>query len=46
MLHQPIIVVSSVPQEQTEMNSEEMNLIKSDPVSSKPQNSDILKDVD
>ena len=31
----PISVVSSVPQEQTEMNSEDMNLIKSDPASSK-----------
>ena len=40
----PISVVSSVPQEQTEMNSEDMNLIKSDPVSTKLQNSDILKD--
>ena len=27
----PISVVSSVPQEQSEMNSEDMNLIKSDP---------------
>ena len=42
----PISVVSSVPQEQSEMNSEDMNLIKSDPVSSKLQNSDILKDLD
>ena len=31
----PISVVSSVPQEQREMNSEDMNLIKSDPASSK-----------
>ena len=42
----PISVVSSVPQEQTEMNSEDMNLIKSDPASSKLQNFDILKDLD
>ena len=42
----PISVVSSVPQEQSEMNSEDMNFIKSDPASSKLQNSDILKDLD
>ena len=42
----PISVVSSVPQEQFEMNSEDMNLIKSDPASLKLQNSDILKDLD
>ena len=42
----PISVVSSVPQEQSEMNSEDMNLIKSDPASSEFQNSDILKDHD
>ena len=42
----PISIVSSVPQEQSEMNSEDMNLIKSDPASSKLQNSDILKDLD
>ena len=42
----PISVVSSVPQEQSEMNSEDMNLIRSDPASSKLQNSDILKDLD
>ena len=40
----PISVVSSVPQEQTEMNPEDM--IKSDTASSKLQNSDILKDLD
>ena len=39
----PISVVSSVPQEQSEMNSEDMNITKSDPASSKLQNSDILK---
>ena len=38
-------VVSSVPQEQSEMNSEDMNFTKSDPASSKLQNSDILKDL-
>ena len=42
----PISVISSVPQEQSEMNSEDMNLIKSDPASSKLKNSDILKDLD
>ena len=42
----PISVISSVPKEQSEMNSEDMNLIKSDPASSKLQNSDILKDLD
>ena len=42
----PISVVSSVPQEQSEMNSEDINLTKSDPASSKLQNSDILKDLD
>ena len=42
----PISIVSSVPQEQSEMNSEDMNLIKSDPALSKLQNSDILKDLD
>ena len=42
----PISVVSSVPQEQSEMNSEDMNLIKADPASSNLQNPDILKDLD
>ena len=42
----PVSVVSSVPQKQSEMGSEDMNLIKSDPASSKLQNSDILKDLD
>ena len=41
----PISVVRSFPQEQSEMDSEDMNLIKSDPASSKLQNSDILKDL-
>ena len=39
----PISVVSSVPQEQSEINPEDMNLIKSEHASSKLQNSDILK---
>ena len=38
----PIRVVSSVPQEQSEMDSDDMNLIKSDPASSKLQNFDIF----
>ena len=42
----PTCVVSSVPQEQSEMTSEDMNLIKSDPALSNLQNSDILKDLD
>ena len=42
----PISVVSSVPQKQSEMNSEDMNFTKSDPASSKLQNSDILKELD
>ena len=42
----PISVVSLVLQKQSEMNSENMNLIKSDPALSKLQNSDILKDLD
>ena len=42
----PISVVSSVPQEQSEMNSEDIKFTKSDPALSKLQNSDILKDLD
>ena len=42
----PINVVSSFPPEQSEMNTEDMNLIKSDPASSKLKTSDILKDLD
>ena len=42
----PISVVNSVPQEQSEMNSKDMNLIKSDPAFSKLENSYILKDLD
>ena len=41
----PRSVVSSVPQKQSKLNSEDMNLIKFDPASSKLQNSDILKDL-
>ena len=45
-------VISSVnlnnyfPQKQNQMDSEDMNFVKSDPSSSKLQNSDILKDLD
>ena len=42
----PISVVNSAPQEQSEMKSEDMNVIKSDPASSKLQKSGILKDLD
>ena len=42
----PISVVGSVHQEQSKTASEEMNLIKFDPATSKLQNSDILKDLD
>ena len=47
----PVNVISSVPQKQSEMNCEEvdceeMNFHKTDPTSSKLQNSDILKDLD
>ena len=42
----PISIVSSVPQEQSEMNSEDRNFTKTDPASSKLQNSDILKDLE
>ena len=42
----PAGVVSSVPQEQSEMDYEDMYLIKSDPASSKLQNPDILRDLD
>ena len=40
----PNSIVSSVTREQSEMNSEDINLIKSDPALSKLQNYDILKD--
>ena len=39
-------LVNSVPHEQNQTDSEEMNFVKSDPSSSKLQNSDILKDLD
>ena len=42
----PNSVVSSVPQEQSEMNSEAMNFTKSDPASSRLQTFNILKDLD
>ena len=42
----PVNVNNSVPREQSQMGSEDMNFVKSDPLSSKLQNSDILKDID
>ena len=39
-------LVNSVPHEQNQMDSEDMSFVKSDPSSSKLQNSDILKDLD
>ena len=39
-------LVNSVPHKQNQMDSEHMNFVKSDPSSSKLQNSDILKDLD
>ena len=39
-------LVNSVPLEQNQMVSEDINFVKSDPVSSKLKNSDILKDLD
>ena len=39
-------LVNSVPQEQNRIDSEDMNFVKSDPSSSKLQNSDILKNLD
>ena len=47
----PVNVISSVPQNQSEMNCkeadfEETNFHKTDPPCSKLQNSDILKDLD
>ena len=41
-----VSVVSSVPQKQSEMDSEDTNLIKYDSALSKLQNSDIPKDLD
>ena len=37
---------NSVPHEQNQMDTEDSNFVKSDPSSSKLQNSDILKDLD
>ena len=42
----PVNVINSVPDEQSQMDSEDMNFVKSDPLSSKLQNSVILKDLD
>ena len=39
-------LVNSVTHEQNQLHSEDMNSVKSDPSSSKLQNSDILKDLD
>ena len=39
-------LVNTVPFEQNQMNSDDMNFVKSDPASSKLKNSDILKDFD
>ena len=39
-------LVNNVPLEQNQMDSEDMNFVKSDPASSKLKNSDILKDLD
>ena len=39
-------LVNSVPPEQNQMNSEDINFVKSDPSSSKLMKSDILKDLD
>ena len=39
-------IVNTVPLEQNQMDSEDMNFVKSDPASSKLKNSDILKNLD
>ena len=39
-------LVNYVPLEQNQMDSVDMNFVKSDPASSKHKNSDILKDLD
>ena len=39
-------LVNTVPPEQNQMDTEDMNFVKSDPASSKLKNSDILKDLD
>ena len=41
-----VTLVNFVPHEQNQMDSEDMNFVKSDPSSPKLQNSDILKDHD
>ena len=42
----PVNVINSVPHEQGQTYSENMNFVKSDPLLSKLHNSDILKDLD
>ena len=39
-------LINTVPLEQNQMDSEDMNFVKSEPASSKLKNSDILKDLD
>ena len=39
-------LVNSVPREQNQMDTEDMNFVKSDPLSTKLQNSDILTNLD
>ena len=39
-------LINTVPLEQNQMDSEDMNFVKSDPASSKLKNTDILKDLD
>ena len=39
-------LVNSVPLEQNQMDSADMNIVQSDPTSSKLKNSDNLKDLD
>ena len=39
-------LVNSVPREQNQMDTEDMNFVKSDPLSTKRQNSDILTNLD
>ena len=41
-----VSLLNTVPPEQNQMDSEDMNFMKSDPASSKLKNSDILKDID
>ena len=42
----PVNIVNTVPPEQNQMDSEDINFVKSDPAASKLKNSDILKDLD